>query len=64
MGHYRCYFWVDSERIAKVEEREWPDDASAARWGEHLIQNPRYHQIEIWNRDRLIDRWHSGRRSR
>lgn len=57
MRPYRCYFWTDHEHVAKARDCECPDDAAARAWAEQLlVENRAYRIVEIWDRERLVER--------
>jgi hypothetical protein len=57
MPPYRCYFLDGANHIVGFEACECADDASAVGWAASLSCEPEqtYH-IEVWCRDRLVDR--------
>jgi hypothetical protein len=56
MQPYRCYFLDGANHVVKVEDRDWPDDLSAARWSESIRQHPGASSAELWCRARLVRR--------
>ena len=57
MQPYRCYFLDGANHVVRVENREWPDDASAALWAERMREQPHdLYATELWCRTRLVQR--------
>lgn len=57
MQPYRCYFLDGANHVVRVENREWPDDASAALWAESIRERPHHlYSTELWCRTRLVRR--------
>lgn len=58
MRHYRCYFWTHEGHIARAEAGAHPDDETARLWAkERFNASQGCKRVELWQRDRLIERW-------
>lgn len=57
MQPYRCYVLDGANHVVRVEDRDWPDDASAAVWAETVRDHPSdLYATELWCRTRLVRR--------
>jgi hypothetical protein len=57
MQPYRCYFLDGANHVVRVEDRHWPDDASAAVWAETIREHSdELYSTELWCRTRLVRR--------
>jgi hypothetical protein len=58
MPFYRYYLFDAKMRISQAEVIECADDDHAEQWGRKILAaNGNYRAVEIWDRERRIDRY-------
>jgi hypothetical protein len=55
MPSYQCCFINSRDQVARFENSERHDDASASEWARELLgANPDFSTVELWERGRFV----------